>query len=310
MAVTRAVTQPPPKVHALGRDRHHLLHDFEGLEEVVLFPGADSEPIPNGSAWIFAEQASYEPEILENDVGCGMSAFYIERLDDEKRQRAADAAARIIQETGAFGRGNHFVDFCTDLTFIEQETDSDLDILLIHSDMSADKRSPATLEDAQARTRTASERRYDLAERIARAGAFTLYESMGDWPHSTIEVRGDGKHVYRKGLVRAEENRLYALPAGIGQPIILYTLHSGRTPPAHSMPHATGRSGRRGATKVSIEHAREIRESVYVPQTIRDASLRTEHPSCFASFDAIFEHLSRYMVPQGEMRIAAYIGKI
>ena len=133
-------------------------------------------------------------------------------------------------------------------------------------------------------------------------------EIFGNWTHNTIE-EGD-KVIYRKGVIKTEPYKVNILPAHLGSNILFYTTDKEKIPPYSSMPHATGRSGPRGKTKVSPEKAAEIRKTVYIPEKISNSSLRSEHPSCYNNFDKIYDTLIDYIIPVGESKIKSYVGKV
>jgi hypothetical protein len=281
--------------------------DWDGLEEVTLFPDGIGKKrgIPNSTAWVFSQNNHrFRKEIHGGDIGCGMTATVISVTDIRK---AADQIYNQLRGTGALGRGNHFVDICSPIDYIDQEQDLDYLILFIHTHGLGNE-TPRDLQSATQMQQVASRYRVDLGGELANVLG-TSSKVIGDWPHNTVERDGD-QIIYRKGVVKVSPEKVHFLPAHLGAKILIYTTAEDNELPHSSMPHATGRSGPRGEKKVSLERAAEVRQYAYIPPGISDASLRTEHPSCYNDFEKVFSKLrDKGFVPLGESEILAYIGK-
>ena len=76
------------------------------------------------------------------------------------------------------------------------------------------------------------------------------------------------------------------------------------------MPHATGRCGPTGETKVSLEKAGEIRSEVYIPEQIKTDSLRSSHPSCFNDYQKITNKLGNHFVAVDDITILSYVARV
>ena len=284
---------------------------FKGLEKLVIFPEGElkSDGIPNGSVWMFnSPDHTYDPRILANDVGCGMSAFLISNEFNYKT--AADKVADFMKNKRILGNGNHFVDICGPFEPLTDQSYPGHSVLVIHTDgKSFDNASPKTFEEVKLKTQKAINFRHNLGNDLAKLiGAYKL-ETLGDWPHNTVEVE-NGSYVYRKGVIKVTPEKIHMLPMHVGSTILFYTIHKDDIPVAHSMPHASGRRGPTGDFKVSVEKAKEIRNMVYVPELVSDSSLRSFHPDCFNESTPIYRKFGKQMVGLGETRIKAFIGKI
>lgn len=170
-------------------------HIREGLEKVILFPEADpSHRIPNGSAWTYKENV-YRPEILGDDVGCGITGFMLQNYDSI--DELADETLKVLEkEDISIGRGNHFIDIC-------EGYDSTHKTLFIHSDMNKEGVTPKTLQKAQQMQKDAVEKRVDVIDTLtSKLGLKTEY--LDDWTHNTVESE-DGM-VYRKGTISVVDN--------------------------------------------------------------------------------------------------------
>ncbi len=285
-----------------------------GLEEVIRFPDGEykSEGIPNSTIWKFNKRDhNYQNNIHKGDLGCGMTAFLTSSFDHKE---AADILYNYLSDTGILGRGNHFVDLCSSIRHFDddkEDNEPDYNILFLHTH-GKDHSVPLNFEQALKRQEEVKKFRvslgYDLIRNILKIDG----DILGDYMHNTVEE--DNNHfIYRKGLVKVKPGEVYLLPSNSASKILLYTIHPQRLPPESSMPHATGRVGPRGETKVSLEKAAELRDLVYIPEGIKNSSLRTEHPDCFNNYDNIFKKLreeNNFFIPYGECDILSYIGKI
>ena len=294
-------------------DEFYYPPEFKGLETLVRFPDGEfkRKDIPNSTVWVFnPDNHKYMNEILGNDVGCGMTAFILNKIDYKE---AADKFCDHLEDKGLIGRGNHFVDICGKIDSKSDKKEEEYNILLLHTHGKGDNKAES-LEEARSLQQKASEERRNLGYELANLIKANC-RLLGDWPHNTVEEE-DGKIVYRKGVIKVQPMEVYFLPAHLNAHIWVYTIdvRPESIPPYFSMPHATGRKGPRGETKVSLEKAREIRDLVYIPSKISDSSLRTEHPSCFNDFDKIIDKLCKwdksYIYSMGEIQILSYIGKI
>lgn len=278
---------------------------FEGLEEVVIFPDGEHKyhsgvRIPNSSVWRFGD-APYHQQILGLDVGCGIAGWLILGVDVPG---AMDAIADHLKGTGVLGRGNHFVELLEGIS-----SKPETHILLIHSNGRIRRRRAFESYDAAATAMVEAENsRAELGcEIIDLLG--TNGEMIGNWTHNSVE-RSESGFIYRKGAVKVQLGKLHVLPAHLGADVYFYVPDPDSMPPLDSLPHGTGRLAGRGALKVDLDQVKALREMVYIPDCIRDTSLRTEHPSCFNGYSGIFKHLHGHVIGIRSSRILGYVGKI
>ncbi len=282
---------------------------WPGLEEIIRFPGGEAkrDSIPPSSVWIFdSGRHQFKPEIHGPDIGCGIAAFTIKDKDIDVKE-ATDRFFAYLKREGTLGRGNHFVDLCAPIEAACDLAEEPYKILLIHTH-GRGQSEPKNITEAQERQDQAARYRLDLGRQLAGL-VDSPAELIGNWVHNSIEEK-EGKIIYRKGAVKVETGRLYFLPAHLGAKVLIYTIPEEPRFFHSSLPHGTGRSGPRGETKVTPAEASRIRGLVYVPESISNDSLRSEHPSCYNGYDNIFEKLRRYFNPIGETRILSYIGKV
>ena len=276
---------------------------FPDLEELVRFPDGELKHngIPASTIWVFPEDHRFHSGIHGADIGCGMAAFFMEEVQPKA---AADVLYAFLRKSNLIGRGNHFVDICSSF---DQESPYPHRVLLLHTH-GQNRAIPQNWREAVQFQQRATAERIDIGERLTTELGVKAH-FFADWPHNTVEIAG-GKAVYRKGVVKTKLEELYFLPAHLGAKILVYTSNPKNPPPYDSMPHATGRVGPRGSTKVTSKQAAELRALTYIPAGISNQSLRTEHPSCYNSFDKIFRKLGPHMLTMGEAKILSYVGKL
>jgi len=282
-----------------------------GLEEMVRFPDGEVQQssLPNSTVWVFnAKDHLFRPEILGNDAGCGMTGFFVQDVDHVE---AADTFYNFLnRKKRIIGGGNHFIDICAPIESVADLRSEPYKILLIHTH-GPDISVPQTIGQAQQKQRSAESFRKELGEELS-ALVGSSCELLGDWTHNSVAIENE-KVVYRKGIVKAKSGKIHVLPAHLGAKILLYTLNDQNPPPYFSMPHATGRRGPLGDTKVNPEEVDILREMVYIPPGISSNSLRSEHPSCYNGYNKIMDrllHENNFFIPVGETRILSYIGKV
>ncbi|MBI5797947.1 RtcB family protein [Candidatus Woesearchaeota archaeon] len=299
----------------------------EGLDALVRFPDGEFKrnSIPNSSIWVYnPAKHRYNPGIFSGDAGCGIAAFSIDEVNPKE---AADIIFKKLAGKGILGRGNHFVDICGAYESAIPNTEQKYphNIILVHTHGgNLDITIPATIAEAQKRQQYAEGFREYLGHQLATDIGSRSCEILGNWTHNSVEETEEGI-IYRKGVVKVQQNKIHILPANIGEKIIFYTVSDEapfKLPKYSSMPHATGRAGPRGKMKVSIDEIKKMRRQKwipYIPSGISDTALRSEHPSCFNNFDRIFERLrypaskhftENYFLVTAEARILSYVGKV
>jgi hypothetical protein len=180
----------------------------DGLEEVVVFnENTSKRDIPNGSVWQYRENTRYNPELLKDDVGCGISRYDVEGDFPTKESASRSELLEYVDELwGAvndeditIGRGNHFIDFTSYNSYRHPDKTTSV---FVHSDMNPMGETPQTYDQAVQRIRDASEARDEVADTLLdRLGLD--YEKTGDWPHNTVD-RTESGLLYRKGAITLE----------------------------------------------------------------------------------------------------------
>lgn len=290
-------------------DNFYYPPNMDGLEEVVLFPDGEMkrENIPNSSVWLFdAANHKYQEDILSDDIGCGIAAFILSKVDYKE---AADKIADYLKDKNVLGRGNHFIDICSTIQSIHREY-KEHNVMVIHTDgKSFNKDIPKNVDEALNKIEMAEEFRETIGYNLTKVIGATAVEKMTDCTHNSVEII-DGKVIYRKGAIKTEPNKLLILPIHLGAMIFLYAIDENNLPLYLSMPHSTGRKGPIGETKVDISIADGLRKKVYIPKLVNSSSLRTEHPLCYNNCEKILRKFGKHIIPLGGIEILSYIGKI
>ncbi|MFT4310186.1 MAG: hypothetical protein ACMXYC_00990 [Candidatus Woesearchaeota archaeon] len=167
----------------------------KGLQKVVTFPEVSSRKlIPNGSLWMYEPDTPYNPDILRDDVGCGITTYLCEKIPD------ITEVAQLLSDT-QIGRGNHFVDIC--------HFDNEYDLIALHSDLNEEKKHPQTFKEAKNRMNEARYRRgiviESILERLEIKGSL-----WKDWTHNFVDVHED-RIVYGKGVVDTKKHNGFGL---------------------------------------------------------------------------------------------------
>ncbi|MDP2750016.1 MAG: RtcB family protein [Nanoarchaeota archaeon] len=291
---------------------HYLAKPFSGLEKVFVSPDSEIKrnQIFNSSIWQFNGDAAYVPEILGNDVGCGIAIFMTEKIDEKS---AADLTYEYLKSNSCLGRGNHFIDFCSGIKtgLASIDSNQNCNIILIHTDgKSIDSSVANSTAEAIKKQETAGDHRLELGATLLEKIGIKA-EFLGDYNHNGVE-QNNGKTIYRKGAIKTVPEKIHILPASLGRPIWVYTL--GADSPFKHMPHGTGRVAPTGETKVSVEKVKELRKEVYIPHQISDASIRAEHPDCYCDFKKMLSYNTSYsgtdLISLGEIKILSYVGRV
>jgi hypothetical protein len=217
----------------------------EGLKEVIIFKENNKKyEIPNGSVWVYDRSRGYIPEILREDVGCGITGYIIEQLNYSPKD--VREILKSIRDTGIrIGRGNHFIDFCT---AHPKATDSNM--LFLHSDFHFDHKHPISFEGAKAMEQESKDRRRESIEKIIK-GLDIKGEFYNDWTHNTVEV-GEEQTIYRKGAINIQSSNGEGILAL--NPFEGFFFYASKWGNYHgSMQHGTGKKAAKKFDKSKLE---------------------------------------------------------
>lgn len=188
----------------------------DGLESVLIHTeNTKKRSIPNGSAWQYRLGTPYNPAILRDDVGCGITG-YIHSPFPLDMQSAKDITTILAEEDIHIGGGNHFINFMRTLPQHDQAQ-----LALIHSDMNSSKYTPKSFDEALQRENDARELRREVMHTVFdRLGV--LYEEYHDWTHNAVR-KGPESITYRKGMIDLRESdNVGLLPVSPYDSVVLY----------------------------------------------------------------------------------------
>jgi tRNA-splicing ligase RtcB len=237
------------------------------------------------------------------------------RSFDDFRESDWDALGRSLLKykggLGDLGGGNHFLDaivsYKTGRLFFLVHTGSRLESGLL--DDFVDQ--PATFDREYKRiTGWARDNRDTIADVIRKH--FGLCNLVLDLPHNTFEIEDDGAVTIRKGAVKTDPGVLSILPSSMTGDVALVRASEQVASSLHSVSHGTGRTMSRGdaRNRISPTETAEIRNQVYIPEYIVDASLRTESTRCYRALDDCLDLLGPLVNVEERFGVIAYLGHL
>ncbi|MEY4667496.1 MAG: hypothetical protein RL518_195 [Pseudomonadota bacterium] len=291
-----------------------LPHGLEASEIVFLPDVCPSRgPLPTGCS-VRTTSPDWRRLAL-SDVGCGMQLLESTRSFDDFRESDWDALGRSLLKykggLGDLGGGNHFLDaivsYKTGRLFFLVHTGSRLESGLL--DDFVDQ--PATFDREYKRiTGWARDNRDTIADVIRKH--FGLCNLVLDLPHNTFEIEDDGAVTIRKGAVKTDPGVLSILPSSMTGDVALVRASEQVASSLHSVSHGTGRTMSRGdaRNRISPTETAEIRNQVYIPEYIVDASLRTESTRCYRALDDCLDLLGPLVNVEERFGVIAYLGHL
>lgn len=290
-----------------------LPHDLRA-ETVIFFPDAcpGRSPLPTGTV-VFTRQADWR-RFAVSDCGCGMllARSSVRACDFDRKAWGglhADLKANKGQ-LGDLGSGNHFLDAL-------EPYDEDVVYFLVHTGSRDESRTVEALVDDPRRFDSAfesvlawaRENRLAVAELIERR--FGSLEIVLDRNHNHYEVTEEGV-IIRKGAVKLLPGEVTVVPSNLDGDVVLLRATEGVRRVMSSMCHGTGRFMSRGAAKdiAAGYDFSGLRERVYIPDSISDASIQTEAPFCYRDLDACLRLLDGLAVEERRFAPFAYLGQI
>lgn len=280
-------------------------------------------PLPTGTGYL--TDASDWRRFALSDVGCGISVVRTSlSLADIKGSSFRDAwdgvcsslASRRNKGLGDLGSGNHFLDAA-----VSYEDESV--ILVVHTGSRKESglvddlvEKPAEFDREFGRikawARSNRETVLEIAER--HLGRFIdLYPEVRriDRDHNHYEEFGDGILI-RKGSQRVEPGELALIPSNLLDDMVIVRATPRVTELMNCLPHGTGRTMSRSDAKVATMDFdfNAMRKTVYIPEQITDASLRTEAPICYRRLDDGVALISGYIEAVERFVPVAYIGQL
>ncbi|MEA1987505.1 MAG: hypothetical protein U9N76_08475 [Candidatus Marinimicrobia bacterium] len=198
---------------------------INGLQEVLIFnENKTKNRIPNGSVFVYQKNTPYYPDILNTDVGCGITSFITNQLFPGNPQSDLNIKVEILKVVNELnihiGQGNHFLDFTTGHPAFDQKG-IETNMIFLHSDFNNRNILPLNYDEAKDLQNIAKDKRIEFLDKLMKllgvSGGF-----HHDWTHNSIEIEDDSL-VYRKGAINLKKtDGVGALALNPFDGIILY----------------------------------------------------------------------------------------
>lgn len=128
--------------------------------------------------------------------------------------------------------------------------------------------------------------------------------------HNHYEII-DNNLIVRKGAVKVMPGDLTVIPSHMTGDAILVQATEKIDNTFHSLSHGTGRvMSRSEAKNISFDFQQEIRSKIYIPEMIRNESLRTEAPMVYRDIDTVIDLLGDLIEVKQRFAPIAYIGQL
>lgn len=283
-------------------------------EKVIFFPDAcpGKSPLPTGTV-VFTKQTDWR-KFAVSDCGCGMllTKSEIKRTDFRK-----DDWERIYHDLkankgklGDLGSGNHFLDAL-------ESFDDDYIYFLIHTG----SRNESKIVDHLINKPTefdkvffdvcvwAEKNRLSISDIVSKY--FGKLEIIIDKNHNNFEIRDNGV-IIRKGAIRINPNELTVIPSNLDGDVVLAKATSKVLDTLNSINHGTGRIMSRSEAKIHSDtyDYNALRERIYIPDRIKNASIKTEAPFCYRDLDACLFLIADLITIEKRFSPFAYLGQI
>ncbi|MBF0289997.1 MAG: RtcB family protein [SAR324 cluster bacterium] len=296
-----------------GKLRGWLPHDLE-MEEVIFLPDAcpGKSPLPTGTA-VLTKQENWRKFAI-SDCGCGMrllkSTVDPNDLEMIRWEQLADKLRQNKGRLGDLGGGNHFLDALESneepLHFLihtgSRDESGHVDHL-IEKGVEFDKEFDRVVCWAES-NRSAVQ---DAIESI-----FGRMEIVLDLPHNTYEIQSNGSVIIRKGCVRVESEDLIVIPSHMSGDVLLAKAKPKVGEILNSLSHGTGRTMSRSECKEisdGYDYA-DLRQKVLIPESVDNASLRTEGPFAYRDLDDCLNLVRDYVEEVNRFAVVAYLGHL
>lgn len=284
-------------------------------EEIVFLPDAcpGKSPLPTGTA-VLTQQENWR-HFAVSDCGCGMrmlrSTLDPAELTMQNWEQLADLLRANKGRLGDLGGGNHFLDAvvpCDDGP--------------LHFVVHTGSRNESGLVDEYVDQPDAFDREFARVVDWARANreaigdaiqkVFGRMDVVLDLPHNTWQKLDDGRVVIRKGSVHLQPGEISILPSHMTGDMVLIEATERVHEILCSVSHGTGRTMPRGACRDASEgyDFAAMRRQILIPDSIADASLRTDAPYAYRDLDACLQLLDGYVRPLQRYSVVGYLGHL
>ena len=211
---------------------------------------------------------------------------------------------------GDLGSGNHFLDAL-------ESYDEEFIYFLIHTGSRKESDVVGCLTDKAAEFDRVFGEVCTWAENNRRAIAdivskyFGKLEIILDSNHNNFEIIDEGV-IIRKGAVKVMPGELAVLPSNLDGDVVLARATENVSETYNSLNHGTGRVMSRSEAKAhaaSYDYA-ALRQRIYIPEMISDASIKTEAPFCYRELDSCLMLIEDLVTVEKRFSPFAYLGQV
>jgi RNA-splicing ligase RtcB len=283
-------------------------------ERVIFFPDAcpGKSPLPTGTV-VFTKQENWR-KFAVSDCGCGMLLVKSSVKRNDFKKTDWDKIYYDLKSKkgnlGDLGLGNHFLDAI-------ESYDDDYIYFLIHTGSRNESKIVDHLIDKPSEFDRVFLDVCDWAEnnRMAISNIVSKYfgklEIIIDSNHNNFEFKNDGV-IIRKGAIKIKPHELAVIPSNLDGDIVLVKSTSKLIDTFNSLNHGTGRVMSRSEAKL---HAADydydgLRQRIYIPEMIKDTSIKTEAPFCYRDLDTCLALIDDLIIVEKRFSPFAYLGQI
>lgn len=283
--------------------------------QIVFLPDAcpGKAPLPTGTA-VLTHQPDWR-RFAVSDCGCGMRLLRSDLPRRDVTRERWDRVAGLLRgnkgKLGDLGGGNHFLDA------LEPQGGGP-----VHFVCHTGSRQESGLVDGLVDRAVEFDREFDRVTRWARDNraavqqaletVFGRLEPVLDHSHNGYEVRPDGGVILRKGSVRLLPREVAFIPSHMSGDAVLVRATDRIQEVLCSMSHGTGRVMSRGDVKPLADafDFEELRRRILIPESIADASFRTEGPYAYRDLDDCLLLIDGYVTVEQRFSVIAYLGHL
>lgn len=298
---------------------------LRSVKHVISLPDTcpGKSPLPTGTGFL-TDSPDWRQFAL-SDVGCGIAVVRTQlTLEDTKSDSfrstwdalCADLSQQRNKGLGDLGSGNHFLDavasYEDESICVVVHTGSRKESGLV--DNLVDQ--PLKFDKEFQRVKGWAKDNRDAVLNITQKhlGRFRdLYPELNklDRDHNHYEEVDEGILI-RKGSQRVEPYQLALIPSNLLDDMVIVRATQKVSEIYNCLPHGTGRTMSRSDAKKATTtfDFQAMRDTVYIPSQIANASLRTEAPICYRPLDAGLEMVEEYIDVVERFVPIAYIGQL
>ncbi|WP_116128440.1 RtcB family protein [Lewinella sp. IMCC34183] len=283
-------------------------------EEIIFFPDAcpGKSPLPTGTV-VKTYQHDWR-RFAVSDCGCGMLLAKSRLSMNDFDKRAWDSVYNDLKKNkgklGDLGSGNHFLDaiadYNDDSVYFLIHTGSRNESQLVDHLIDKPDEFDVTFESV---CQWASDNRSAVLKSVEKY--FGKTEVILDKNHNHFEIIDDYV-IIRKGAAKLTPGELTVVPSNMVGDIVTIRGNEEVAKVYNSMCHGTGRTmSRSEAKKLSSSYDYdELRGKIYIPEPIKNESIKTDAPYCYRSLDDCLPLISDLVTVEQRFRPIAYIGQI